>query len=155
MARGGQRAGAGRRPVVDIFEQLWIGARCEGMWQAEVDAAFRRASAEWRGQSDLDAVYAKLRFVPVAERAVWLTSDEYEEHSADVEEERRTLAGTADDDESEPPDPFRVRATRPMGKRAPIIEAVSAEAKARFGKPVSTRKVRECWDYHRAALNSG
>lgn len=156
MGRGGARAGAGRRPALEWDERFWVGATCEGLWNDAVAAAKNASIANFRDQSDLAAIYAKLaeKILPDG-RKVFLESDDFEAHAYDVEEERRTLARMADDDESPVPRLFHVHVPRPMGKRQPIIAEVAARASERYAKPVSRRIVRECWEETRAALNSG
>lgn len=155
MGRGGARTGAGRKPALDWYEQLWIGGTCERMWNDERAAAKVKALAEFNGRTELPALYAGPRGVPLNRRATYLTSNRFERHVSDVEEERRTLARMSNEDTAEPPRLFQVRVPRPMGKRLPVIATVAALASERFEKPVTGRTVRECWERMRAALNSG
>lgn len=151
MPRGGARSGAGRPSVLTAMEKLAVGAACERLWNEELNA---REEAKIRAR--LGPVYASLideqRAIPVAERAGYLDSLEAEERAEEIEEARRNIAAMEDDDYDEAPRLISVVVSRPYGKRDPIIQQVAAWASNRFGKRVSERQTRECWDLMRSAV---
>ena len=89
---GGRRAGAGRKRKFSFFFMLEVGAACESL--------IRAAQAELKAQnreylfsevSDVQSLWDRVQVIPVPERRSWLASDKFEEHGADVEEERITI----------------------------------------------------------------
>jgi hypothetical protein len=72
VARGGKRPGAGRKPVLNAYQQLWVCAAFTRLEQVElerVNATRRARIEEWRdNRSNYDDFVADLHEIPINRR---------------------------------------------------------------------------------------
>jgi hypothetical protein len=146
VPRGGKRAGAGRKPVTDSFGRVMIGAECEkrfgSIWQEARDRVWCERAAEVR------AAQQEFKDVPVADRAAFRNSQRGHELAEEVEQAIRAVRNTPDWVE-QTNRVFSPSAPRPKGHKARICQEVAAEYSARWHVHLTTRFVRECWDFYR------
>ena len=143
MARGGKRAGAGRKAVVSELSRLAIGARCEELWQNEWKAGVKRAVAT--ATATVAVEWQSVNTIPVAERKRWLQSHAYDDHRDNIELALREQQKIAASDERDPCRGIRIVPRRPKGAREAIMDQVSEEQSAKRGVLVSRRLVESCW----------
>lgn len=153
MPRGGKREGAGRKPVLDAWERLAVGAACEALWREAWAAAYREAVD--RATARLRREWARAQAIPPETRAQWLRGQEGGDYIDDVDFARREDAGMADADiDLEAPRLLRVRPPRPKGKRQGIVEQVAWQKTEALGRTVSARMATECWKEFRRVQGS-
>ena len=89
---GGRRAGAGRKVKFDFFFMLEVGAACEErLLEAQNSVKANSRLYLFNEVSDLQSLWNKADQVPVSKRTAWLESDAFEDHQADIEEERMAI----------------------------------------------------------------
>ena len=144
--RGGKRTNAGRPKVLNEWQRLAVGLECEVAFetiaktkqQAEIDRII--------GRSDYKDVIAKIRAVPVAERAAWGRSEAGRIHHDDVELERHAMVGSNPDDGNPAAKIISVPKRRPQGARQTIIANIATKWTSDLGRNVSKSTVRKCWE---------
>ena len=147
MPRGGKRAGAGRKPgsVLSFDVRFDIGLECESRWETLRDERAKAERAKLLSIGEYNDRIAEVQAIPVADRAAYLASYEYEYHASDVEEACRSMAGMNENDEGEAPTVFRPLTPRPYAQKAAIIESVATWASDRFSQQVSHSAIKVCW----------
>ena len=150
MPRGGKREGAGRHPTLGFADRLTIGSECEHRQRLEAEAGLQAARDQLFGKSDYDEQIARLHAIPVSERKGFFDTCEGQDHAEEIEFARREMAGIDAHDPSQAPRVFRLRAPRPYGVRNRIEAEVAEWATERYGKRISTRLVKTCWDEFRS-----
>lgn len=89
---GGRRAGAGRKLKFDLFFMLKVGAACEErLLEAQNSVKANSRHYLFNEVSDLQSLWNKSDQIPVSKRTAWLESDAFEDHQADIEEERMAI----------------------------------------------------------------
>lgn len=150
MARGGLRAGAGRKSVLTDMERMLLGADCESRFNRFAAAKLEAAVASAINQrTEYDAMIDEVRSVPIDDREEWLTTEAASYHRDDVEGIMRTQHGLPDDYDGPVSRGIHVQVTKPYGVRKTIVWEVAKAAADTWGRPVSPRLVRECWDEFR------
>jgi len=130
----------GRKPVLTLFEKWAVGGECERLWQALAEQqtmATHRAQPHLR---DVKKIQSEFASVPVASRSSRVWRDAVRQASSEIAE-------IFSDVETQP-----IRVKRPYGKRIEILDAAIEWCAATYGKTISRRRARDCWDTFSAMM---
>lgn len=150
--RGGVRLGAGAKRKLSAWERVAVGMQCERAFKAAADDKLQAAKDLKIARSDYRAVIAKLEARPVHSRSAFLQGDAFEQHLADIEEERHAIAETDANGTEAAPRVFTIPPQKPTGVRKNIIVTVADEWSQRIGQRISESTVTRCWEEARAII---
>ena len=157
--RGGRREGAGRKRVLDEWERLAVGGRCEEVWrEMSEDARLKHVSAR---TTHVQAVWDEARAIPVSERRKWIKSHAFRDYLEDVEFALQSDDGISppENEAGEVEPGIEIRADRLLdvtvprlkGYRQDIIDRIAADETRLRGHDVSSNLVKLCWKEFRSA----
>ena len=129
---GGRRAGAGRKLKFDLFFMLKVGAACEErLLEARNSVKANSRHYLFNEVSDLQSLWNKSDQIPVSKRPAWLESDAFEDHQADIEEERSLIRSEV---------AIVSRKTQRAAKNAPIGSEKGVDQPTKKPVPRGTRR---------------
>lgn len=129
---GGRRAGAGRKVRFDFFFMLEVGAACEErLLEAQNSVKANSRHYLLHEVSDLQSLWNKSDQIPVSKRPAWLVSDAFEDHQADIEEERSLIRSEV---------AMVSRKTRRAAKNAPSGSEEGVDQPTKIPVPRGTRR---------------
>lgn len=140
-SHGGKRSGAGRPPKWDFLFVVEIGQACEKLNRKAIEGSLEQQKNDlFRDQTELDWHWSKIKKVLPRERRQFLTSEAFEVHSQDVNEELKTLASKKGGEVNRV---IQLKAKAPRGTRTKILQQVAKT----FG--LTTKQVDNMWQAYR------
>lgn len=132
------------------MERMMLGADCECRFNRLAAAKLKAAVASALDRrTEYDAMIDEIRSLPIDDRKEWLATEAASDHRDDVEGIMRTQHRLPDDYDGPVSRGIHVQVTKPYGVRKTIVCEVARAATDTWGRPVSPRLVRECWDEFR------
>jgi len=128
-SHGGARRGAGRPRKWQFDHVLTVGHACEVRWLEACALAKEASLASLPYATDIRAIQSSAQLIPVWQRAAWVASDAYDDHSDDIAAWLHERAGTPivnDAFEGDAPRVVTVSTKPPRGTRQAIIREVAA-----------------------------
>lgn len=137
-SRGGARPGAGRKPVLDSWDRISVGIKCEHVLNRIARARVDQQFADDLAETNLPEFWEWINSIPVPERKAFLGSEEAKRHSQAIDHERSVLR--------------RTYINGRYGVRRRVIREVIAWAKVQFDIDLKGSFVEDCWEEYRAAM---
>jgi hypothetical protein len=165
QGHGGARAGAGRKRQLTFCERMRIGVACENRWQELTrEASLQRAEREAQKHAEkeepgrdtrglLRAKQAALQAIPVPLRQARAAdptplggNDNIDVLVEDVRDWIRIRGGPV---VADPATGASGGLVRLRGYKEQVVAEVATAASEGFGRAISSRMVKRCWDEYR------
>jgi hypothetical protein len=146
MPRGGRREGAGRKPgtELDIDQYIWIGAECRQEYHALASEYREREINEHERRYDKEGAFDEirrnqtyLRELPPERRRGPHAGREQAQDDVQMALEEMSVAAP----------PLQLRPFRPYRIRPEVMRRVSVRASEKYGRAITPRMVRTCWEW--------
>jgi hypothetical protein len=138
---GGKRRGAGRPKKWDFSFVVKVGQACEKLNRKAMEESLDQQKNDlFRQRTELEWHWAEVNKVPPSKRRQFLTSETFEVHSQDVNEELKMLASKKGGEVNRV---IQLKAKAPRGTRTKILQQVAKT----FG--LTTKQVDNMWQAYR------